>query len=354
MSLHGTFVLVPERNARRPTIADVAARAGVSKMAVSFALNDRAGVSDATRLRVLAAADELRWRPNSAARSLSGDRARAVGLVLVRPADALGVDTFYMRLFAGLEAELSLTSTSLLLHVAADHEHGLELLRTLVAERRVDALLVSDVEVDDPRIPLLRELGAAAVVLGGPADGLPVLRSDDQGAMDQVLDHLGELGHTRVARIAGSSGLHYTRERTTSFLASAQRRGMLATVREDAMSAASIESATLELLAAPEVPTAFVFDSDMLALAGMDVFRRRGMGVPEDVSVVAWDGSILCEVARPTLTSVKRDVFALGSEAARQLLRAADGLTKPGFLADGHDLSQPHLVVAGSTNTARR
>lgn len=322
-------------------------------MAVSFALNDRAGVSEATRLRVLAAADELGWRPNSAARSLSGDRARAVGLVIVRPADALGVDTFYMSLLAGLEAELSITSTSLLLHVAVGQEHGLELLRTLVAERRVDALLVSDVEADDPRIPLLREIGAAAVVLGGPADGLPILHSDDGGAMDQVLDHLRELGHTRIARVAGSSGLHYTWQRTNSFLAGAELRGMTATVREDAVSVASTETATLELLGTSDAPTAFVFDSDILALAGMDVFRHNGIEVPGDVSVVAWDGSILCEVARPSLTSVKRDVFSLGGEAARQLLRAASGVAEPGFLADGHDFSQPRLVVGESTSTAR-
>src|SRR5689334_24665510 len=92
---------------KRPTIADIARRAGVSTGAVSYALNGQPGVSPATRQRILAIADEIGWRPSHAARALSASRAHAVGLVIARPARWLGVEPFFMQFLAGLEAELS-------------------------------------------------------------------------------------------------------------------------------------------------------------------------------------------------------------------------------------------------------
>src|SRR5919106_5076380 len=92
---------------KRPTIADVARRAGVSKGAVSYALNGQPGVSEATRQRIMAIAREIGFNPNSAARALSGASAKAVGLTLCRPARILSIEPFFMELISGVEAELS-------------------------------------------------------------------------------------------------------------------------------------------------------------------------------------------------------------------------------------------------------
>ena len=102
---------------KRPTIADVARRAGVSKGAVSYALNGQPGVSDATRQRILAIAREMGFNPNSAARVLSVARANAVGLTLCRPARILGIEPFFMELISGVEGELSARSYALTLQV---------------------------------------------------------------------------------------------------------------------------------------------------------------------------------------------------------------------------------------------
>lgn len=91
---------------RRVTIADIALRAGVSKGAVSYALNGRPGISEVTRQRIRKIADDLGWYPNSAARALSGARAGACGLVLARPARTLAFEPFFMELIAGIETEL--------------------------------------------------------------------------------------------------------------------------------------------------------------------------------------------------------------------------------------------------------
>ena len=97
----------------RPTIADIADKAGVSKGAVSFALNGRPGVSDATRARILQIAEQMSWRPHSAARALGASRVDSVGLVIARPARTLGVEPFFAHLLSGLQSGLSAQSISL-------------------------------------------------------------------------------------------------------------------------------------------------------------------------------------------------------------------------------------------------
>jgi len=132
------------RPAKRATIAEIAARAGVSIGAVSYALNGRPGVSEQTRKRILEIADELGWRPSLAARSLSGARAHSVGLIIARTADTLGVEPFFMRFIAGLERELSEQRVALLLQVVEDHEAAIEAMRLAWAERRIDGIVVTD------------------------------------------------------------------------------------------------------------------------------------------------------------------------------------------------------------------
>ncbi|HEY9393787.1 MAG TPA: LacI family DNA-binding transcriptional regulator, partial [Nocardioides sp.] len=135
----------------RPTIADIAERAGVSKGAVSFALNGRPGVSEETRRRILAVADEMNWRPHRAARSLGNARAGAVGLILSRPARTLGLEPFFGQIVSGLQAGLAEDGTALQLLVVEDPEAEMAAYRNWTAERRVDGFVLLDPLIDDPR-----------------------------------------------------------------------------------------------------------------------------------------------------------------------------------------------------------
>src|SRR5215217_3060814 len=114
---------------KRPTIADIATRAGVSTGAVSYALNGRPGVSPATRDKILAIAAEIGWRPSVAARSLTGARVHAVGLIIARPARVLGMEPFFMQFISGVESVLSANRTALLLQVVPDHDAADEAVR---------------------------------------------------------------------------------------------------------------------------------------------------------------------------------------------------------------------------------
>src|SRR3954452_14003650 len=138
---------IPDPPRRRPTIADVARRAGVSAAAVSFAVNDRPGVSSGTRERILAAARELGWQPSASARALTQARTRAVGLVLARLAAQLEGDSFFLRFLSGVQATLTAADYALLLQIVpGEPAAALPAYRRLAAPGRVDGSLVTDVD----------------------------------------------------------------------------------------------------------------------------------------------------------------------------------------------------------------
>ncbi|MEV6581519.1 LacI family DNA-binding transcriptional regulator [Streptomyces sp. NPDC051582] len=318
--------------ARRPTIKDIARRAGVSESAVSFALNDRPGVSQDTRARIRRVAEEVGWQPNSAARALSGERSGAVGLVLARPAQTLGVESFFLQLVSGIQEVLSADRVALLFQVVDGIDAECAVYRRWWAERRVDGVLVVDARTDDPRPELLARLGLPAVLIGAAGTGAGAESSsvwaDDARAMAQVVDHLHGLGHRRITHIAGLPGLAHTARRIASLRAEAKARGLdpehvrsVVTDYSDTEGAA----ATRRVLAEPEPPTALVYDNDVMAVAGVAVAAELGIAVPGRISVVAWDDSALCRVTHPRLTAFVRDTAGFGRLAAEELLAVLAG-----------------------------
>ncbi|MEV1081256.1 LacI family DNA-binding transcriptional regulator [Streptomyces sp. NPDC050211] len=315
---------------RRPTMKDIARHAGVSQSAVSFALNGRPGVSEDTRDRVRQVAEELGWRPSTAARALSGEGAATVGFVLARPAETLGVDSFFLQLVSGIQEVLAERHLGLLFQVVEDIEDECAVYRRWWAEHRVDGVLVVDPRTDDPRPDLLDELGLPAVVIGGAPDerhpGLSTVWADDAGAMAAVVDELYALGHRRIMHIAGLPGLAHTERRVRTLRAEAARRGLtgvdsVTTDYSDAEGAA----VTRRVLDAPTPPTALIYDNDVMALAGVAAATELGFSVPADVSVVAWEDSALCRMVKPWLSALSRDSVEFGRTAARELTALVDG-----------------------------
>jgi len=309
---------------------DIAQRAGVSESAVSFALNDRPGVSDLTRARVRRVAEQLGWRPSTAARALSGEGAATVGLVLARPADSLGVDSFFLQLISGIQEVLAERHLGLLFQVVEDVDAECAVYRRWWAEHRVDGVLVVDPRTDDPRPGLLDELGLPAAVIGGVPDarhpGLSTVWADDAGAMASVVDRLHALGHRRIVHIAGLPGLAHTERRIRTLRAEAERRG-LAEVRSVPTDYSDAEGAavTRRVLESGTPPTALVYDNDVMAVAGVAAATELGFRVPGDVSVVSWEDSALCRMVKPWLSALSRDTVEFGRTAAQELLALLDG-----------------------------
>ena len=336
---------------KRPTIADIARRAGVSKGAVSYALNGQPGVSEATRQRIVAIAQEIGFNPNSAARALSGASARAVGLTLCRPARILGIEPWFMGLISGFEAELSARSYALTLQVVATPELEIEVYRRWWGERRIDGVIVTDLREGDLRIPVLQELQLPAVVIGGPGETGKIAQiwSDDAGAITEAVRYLVALGHRRIARVSGLPGLLHTQTRTRAFNDICASLGLseAVTVPSD-YTGEEGSRATRRLLIDTERPTAIIYDNDVMAVAGLAVAQEMGLTVPGDLSIVAWDDSPLCSLVHPPLTALTRDIAEYGAHAARELLNAIDG-KQVGNVEAG----TAHLTPRGSTAPPR-
>ena len=332
---------------KRPTIAEIAARAGVSIGAVSYALNGRPGVSATTRTRILDIANEIGWRPSVAARSLSGSRAHSVGMIIARPADTLSVEPFFMRFIAGLERELSERRTALLLQVVDDHKAAIEAMRLCWAERRIDGMVVTDLWTEDARIPVLEELQMPAVLVGRVRTdtSLPAVWTDDAGAVEATVDYLVALGHRRIARVAGLAALDHTQVRIAAFRAAMLAHGLGAPpVLQTDFTWEEGVRATRALLSRRDRPTAILFDNDIMALAALNVAQEMGVSVPAELSIVAGDDSQLCVLVRPALTALSRDIQAYGVHTARVLLDMIDGRTPESQPEDA-----ARLVVRAST-----
>jgi DNA-binding LacI/PurR family transcriptional regulator len=337
--------------ARRATISDIAERAGVSKGAVSYALNGRPGVSEDTRERIVAIARELGWYPNRAARALSAERADACGLVLARPAKTIALEPFFMEFIAGVESELSSRSIALTIQLVGSVEDEIEVYRRWWGERRVDGVLVFDLRVDDPRIDQLARIGLPAVVVGGPVENgvLPAVYHDEASVVIEAVRYVAALGHRRIARVAGVSDFVHTGQRTQGFLSAVQELGLEADLAETDYTAESGARATRKLLSSPEPPSVIIFDSDILAVTGLGVAQQMGFAVPDDVSIVGWDDSLISQVVHPPLTAITRDNVDYGVRAIRHLLDVIDGRT-----TDDLETPSGELTPRGSTGPARR
>lgn len=334
----------------RPTIADVARLAGVSKGLVSFALNDRPGVSADSRDRILSAAAELGWSPNMRARSLSTNRAFAIGLVIAREPDIVAADPFFPTFMAGVETELSGAGQALVLATVTPGRQEADTYRSLALDKRIDGVILTDLRADDERIALIGELGLAAVTLGHPDTDspFPAVSIDDEAGVTATVDHLVQLGHRSIAHVAGPSSMLHAARRRRAFERAAAAHGIAARTVETDFSATEGAAATRHLLGdAAERPTAIVYSNDPMAFAGLAVAQRAGLSVPRDLSITGFDNTDLAEHVYPSLTSVATDVAAWGAIAARVLL--ATIASEP---VDNTDLPPARLVTRESTSHA--
>ncbi|MGA5097124.1 LacI family DNA-binding transcriptional regulator [Streptomyces lavendulocolor] len=336
---------------KRPTMADIARRAGVSKVAVSYALNGRPGVSEETRATVKAIAEELGWRPNNAARVLGGARARAFGLVVRRPARTLGVEPFFMEFVSGIESVLSARSYALMLQMVETHEQESAVHRRWWGEGRVDGVFLVDLHSADTRVPAVEEMGLPAVVVGPPktSGSLPSVWSDDGESVREIVRYLVTLGHRHIARVAGPAELAHTAERDAVMLDVCREADLPrpAVVHTDYTGDEGARAAR-RLLIGPDRPTAMVFDNDIMAVAALSVAQELRLDVPGDLSIVAWDESPLTQVVRPALSAVSRDIPAYGAHAAEALLALVAGE----HVADVRE-GYARLVPRGSTSPPR-
>ena len=335
----------PELN--RPTIIDIARRVGVSKAAVSYALNGRAGVSAATRERVLDVAAQLGWESGGPARTPAADRTGSVGVVLSRPPDELRSDPLVVQWLSGVEAALAQHGLSLQLALTPDQDAELLTYRRWWAERRIDGMIVTDLRACDPRPQLLRELGIPAVVVGDHErfGNVAVLRHIEREEVHAVVDHLASLGHRRIGHVQGGPDLQHTQNRSAALRGRVRERLGTDLVKAEADSTESGGvRASWRLLAADPPPTAIVYDSAVMAVATVARSAELKARVPDELAVLSWQDSMLCRVVTPQVTALAQDDEQHAEAAVHLLLELIETGT-----ADDLELPPRVLVPRAST-----
>jgi LacI family transcriptional regulator len=311
------------------SIKDVASRARVSVATVSRVLNGHPSVRPATRTRVRAAMDELGYRPNAVARWLRTDETRTLGLVI---SDVL--NPFFTELARSVEDEARALGYSVVIGNAderpAVQDHHV---RSLL-ERRIDGLLVSPTEGGSPLMLEAVRSGTPLVFVDRWLEGVevPVIRTDGRLAVRDLVAHLHGLGHRRLAVIAGPAGTATGRERVNAFRAALRDFGLDLPPEytgQGDFQAASGRRATAAFLDLPRPPEVVFATDNLMALGAMDEIRARGLRVPDDVALVAFDDIPWFVHTDPPITAIAQPTQALGKAAVRSLVDLVEGRDAP-------------------------
>ena len=334
---------------RRVLLKDVAERANVSGSTASRALSDDPRISAATRLTVKAAAADLHYVPNAAARSLRVRRTRTLGLLVPDLRDPV-----HGQVASAFEQEARQHGYSVII-VAGENEPARERLALRVfAEHGTDGVaIVSSVlspkeareRVDQDRLVLVQPDHKSLLRRDGPL--YPgVIQTDDAGGVAAAVDHLVDHGYRRIAYVTGGARASNA-VRAETVTTTLRRRGIRAPLRTfEASADAWRDPPELARAIAADLPEALLCYDDKLALALMDGLRRLGIRVPRDVGIVGFDGIPFAAISNPRLTTVAVPSAAMGRVAASSLIRALLDGTLPDPV-----LLPPELIVRESTRT---
>jgi DNA-binding LacI/PurR family transcriptional regulator len=335
---------------KRPTSQDVAKMAGVSRTTVSFVLNQIEGVSIsvATRKRVMKASQKLNYHPNAAGRRLVSGKSDTLGLVLYQSPQQFFADALLPQVMLGVQqAAMQQGFHVLLKQVEPEDKDGYV---RLIREKHVDGIILSGPRYDDDEILRLHREGVPIMLLGQmPGSDLPFVDVDATAGAQLAVNHLIELGHTRIAIITNAP-LSYTsaQQRKAGYLQALQKSKIREDprwVREGNYTPSSGYEAMLGLLDESPLPTAVFVASDVVAIGAILAIRRAGLRVPEDMAIVGFDDIPLAEYFDPPLTTMHLPSFGLGLAAGERLIRLirGDGLDQNEILIESQ------LIIREST-----
>ncbi|MET9099926.1 LacI family DNA-binding transcriptional regulator [Streptomyces antibioticus] len=319
MATHGTR----GRSGGRPTLEEVAARAGVGRGTVSRVINGSPRVSDATRAAVEAAVAELGYVPNTAARALAANRTDAIALVVPEPETRFFAEPYFSDMLRGVGAELADTEMQLLL-IFAGSDRERQRLAQYLAAHRVDGVLLVSVHADDPLPDLLSQLEIPAVISGprSAAETLPSVDSDNYGGGRSAVEHLLARGRTRIAHITGRLDVYGAQRRVDGYRDALRDAGYETggLVEPGDFTEEGGRRAMAALLARDPSLDAVFAGSDVMAAGARQALREAGRRIPEDVALVGYDDSAIARHMDPPLTSVRQPIEEMGRRMLSLLL----------------------------------
>ncbi|MFI1420198.1 LacI family DNA-binding transcriptional regulator [Streptomyces sp. NPDC020731] len=334
------------RSGGRPTLEEVAARAGVGRGTVSRVINGSPRVSDATRAAVEAAVSELGYVPNTAARALAANRTDAIALVVPEPETRFFAEPYFSDMLRGVGAALSDSPMQLLL-IFAGSDRERQRLAEYLAAHRVDGVLLVSVHADDPLPDMLSQLEIPAVISGprSAAETLTSVDSDNYGGARQAVEHLIGRGRRTIAHITGRLDVYGAQRRIDGYRDALREAGHetddLLIEPGDFSEDGGRRAMAALLERRPDLDAVFAA-SDVTAAGARHALRDAGRRIPDDVALVGYDDSAIARHMDPPLTSVRQPIEEMGRAMIDLLLAEVADRRPPA----SRELERRQMVLA--------
>lgn len=333
------------------TIADVAKRAGVSKMTVSRVINNSGYISPKTRARVEQAIAELGYIPNALARSLRFKQTRTIALIVTDI-----TNPFFTTVARGVEDMANDQGFSVIFCNTDESPDEEAQYVNVLLQKQVDGLLLVPTGGATEIVEFLNNHTVPFVLLDRRVPGMAVdiVLCDSERSAYDIVEHLIDLGHQRIAALGGSANITSSIDRVKGY-----RRAMIEAGLKNEAHRAYFTSFTIEggycaaqqALAEQPLPTAFFATNNFIAIGAMRLLKERGLSVPDDVSVVSFDDLPAAIVLDPFLTVIEQHAYEMGRQATQLLLNRlyGKGPTEPQEI-----LIPTDLIIRRSSAPPRR
>lgn len=328
------------------TIKDVAALAGVSPSTVSRVCNDNPSISRDTRERVLQAMQELGYEQNTITSASTAKPVRMIGILLPPSQKDTYENSFFLEVIRGITQVCNQREVASTIITGGDDEEMLRVVRMLHQHGQVDGFILLYSKKDDIVVDYLCEQGLLYVVIGKVnqfAGQTICIDNDNLLAGREATEYLCSLGHSRIGYLGNEDIFLYSVERKSGYQLALVQRGLPLNPEyciEADSHRADDDDRLQRLLCREDRPTAFVVSDDLLAVGLERTCVQLGLKIPEDVSIVSFNNSLLAQLTYPQLTSVDINSFQLGFEAASQIINHAEN---PNLMAA--KIIIPHHIV---------
>lgn len=304
------------------TIKDVAAQANVAPSTVSRVISDSPHISEKTKQKVRKVMEEMGYHLNYNARNLAQKSTKTIGIVVKNSAKESMYNTFFPEVVSGISALCSRYDFSISLTTGESEEEIYNDTVKMVRGKRVDGMIVLYSKKDDPVVPYLIESGIPFVVIGKPlieGSQITYVDNDNVQAAKEATNYMLNLGHEKVAFIGEDTEFEVGEARQNGYRQAMYDKnldiveGYVQNFQVDADHGRQVIAKLLEL---PQPPTALVVANDIHALIVLTALSERNIKVPEDMSLISFNNSVIVKVSNPPLTRVDTQIFQLGYEAA--------------------------------------
>jgi DNA-binding LacI/PurR family transcriptional regulator len=301
---------------------DIALRCGVSIATVSKALNGQQDISENTRERVCQVANEMGYLTNASARALKTNRTYNIGVLFVDEQHSGLAHEYFSSVLDSVKVEAERNGYDItFINRNIGRRSSTYLQHALY--RGVDGVIIACVDFEDPQVIELVNSQLPIVTIDHVFNNRLAVISDNVAGMEALVRHAYSMGHRRIAFIHGEM-TSVTKNRITGFYRACEKLGL--TVPEEYIRSSyfhdstSCAEITQELLALPEPPTCIIFPDDFSYIGGMNAIKSKGLRIPEDISVMGYDGISLGDMISPRLTTYQQNTLELGRAAARGLI----------------------------------